>query len=322
MKVTVFGATGFLGSHAAEQALLAGHEVTCVLRQGSDASFLRTLEVTIQFVDFNNHAQLLETIEPESIVINCIADTRPHVSYAEREKIEIDLTSKLFMLAQQAGVRRFIQLSTIMLYGFDRPATPIDETWPPKPEYTYSRVAYAREQALLEQHKEEGTELLILRPSNAIGKRDISFLPNFVKSNRRGLFPVVGGGQWSFSCMDARDVGRALVHLMSVGVSKPEVYLTKGYDTDWPAFKAALDAFMGNETKIMNLPKTAVMLTGRFLEMIFPYGSEPPMTRFQMEVLSYNGLFDDSKIRQTGFKPRYTLVDSFEDAQIISNRSQ
>jgi len=316
MKIIIFGATGFLGSHVAEQAALAGHDVNCIVRQGSNVSFLESLGVTITPVNFSDDEQILNVLSEGAVVHNCIADTRPHASYAERKKIDIDMADKLFTLSQKAGVKRFIQLSTIMAYGFDRPSTAIDETYTPKPKYIYSQVACDREKHLLDLYQENSTELVLVRPSNVIGKRDISFLPNFVKSNRQGLFPVVGGGQWSFSCMDARDVGRAMLHLMTVSASKPEIFLVKGFDIEWLSFKKELDTFLGRKTKVMNLPKGLVMVIGRIMEMVYPYGSEPPMTRFQMEVLSYNGLFDDSKIKATGFETQYSLLDSFQDAEI------
>lgn len=57
-----------------------------------------------------------------------------------------------------------------------------------------------------------------------------------------------------------------------------------------------------------------MMAFSGLFERIVPFGKTPPMTQFDMEVLSTNTLFDDRKIRATGFTPQYSVNDSFEDA--------
>ena len=313
MNIVLFGATGYLGSHIAEQFINRGHQVHCLVRPGSDSGFLNSINATIITVDFSNLKDHSDLIDAQTTVVNCISDTRPHASYKQRGVVEIDLTRQLFELTQAQNAKRFIQLSTVMVYGFDRPDTPIDEEYPLKPKYIYNRIAADREKTLLNYAAKGGTELVIVRPSNTLGKRDKSLLPNFVKSHRQGMFPSVGDGKWSFSCIDARDVGRAFEHLLTVSVAKPEIYLVKGYDLDWPSFKTQLDDFIGKPSKAFNLPKALIMVVGRILEAVYPFGSTPPLTRFDMEVMSCNTLFDDSKIRATGFSPQYQLIDGFKD---------
>ncbi|MCH7522564.1 MAG: NAD-dependent epimerase/dehydratase family protein, partial [Chloroflexi bacterium] len=45
MKILVTGATGFLGSHIAEQLARDGHAVRVLVRRTSDRSFLPGLEI-------------------------------------------------------------------------------------------------------------------------------------------------------------------------------------------------------------------------------------------------------------------------------------
>jgi nucleoside-diphosphate-sugar epimerase len=314
MKTIVFGATGYLGSHVAEQLTLAGHTVICVVRPNSDTAFLQTLPVSIVRVNFGDVAALAAPITQDCVVLNCVADTRMHLSDDERRVVECELTSRLFEAAQKADARRFIQLSTVMAYGFDRPESAIDENFPTKPKYSYSRIACEREQTLLAQHKSSGTELVILRPSNTLGKRDSSALPALLASHEKGLFAVIGGGAWKFSCMDARDVGRAMVHLLDVPVSKPEIFLAKGFDITWLDVKTVLDKLLQRDTKLMNIPKAMAMLIGRVMEAVYPYGKNPALTRFSVEVLSTHTLFDDAKIRATGFQAKYDLMATLRDA--------
>jgi dihydroflavonol-4-reductase len=314
MKTTVFGATGYLGSHTAEQLIEAGHEVVAIVRKGSDCSFLQSLPVRIVRQDFDDVAVLAGEIEHGSTVLNCVADTRMHVSDDERRMVEVGLTSRLFQAAQQAQARRFVQLSTVMIYGFDRPSHAIDETYPLHPVYSYCRIAGEREDALLRLQPDSHMELVMLRPSNTLGKRDSSALPMIMQAHQKGSFAVIGGGDWRYSCMDARDTGLAMVHLMEVPVSKAEIFLACGYDTTWLEVKSALDKLLERETRLVNIPKRPAMGLAWLMERLYPYGKNPPLTRFNVEVLSNHTLFDDSKIRQTGFQPRYDLLETLCDA--------
>lgn len=322
MNTILFGATGYLGSHAAEQLVAAGHDVLFVVRQGSDSSFLNNLlnrasgnqQLSIAAVDFADATALQALLDSAATVINCIAETRMHLSDDDRRKVEVDLTGRLFKAARQAGVKRFIQLSTVMAYGFERPEAAVDENYPCKPVYSYNRIALEREKNLLSLQPQGQTELILFRPSNTLGKRDSSALPAVMKSLAQGKFPVIGGGAWKYSCMDARDVGRALVHLLGVEIQQPEIYLAKGYDITWLDLKAALDKRLGKTSTLQNVPKGLALALGAILEFITPYGKEPLLTRFSATVVSTHTLFDDTKIRKTGFVPRYSLQETLDDA--------
>lgn len=157
-------------------------------------------------------------------------------------------------------------------------------------------------------------QLILLRPSNTLGKRDTSALPGILQAHEKGLFAVVAGGDWQYSCTDARDVGRATAHLLTVAVDKAEIFLLAGYTMSWLSLKAELDQLLSKETRLFNIPKTLGLVIARLLEMIYPYGSSPALTRFSVEVISSHTLFSDDKIRATGFKPRYQLQDTLRDA--------
>jgi len=320
MKIVLFGGTGYLGSHVAQQMVLAGHELNCVVRNGSDSNFLKGLQaenpqlLSITHVNFEQLDTVQALIPSGVTVVNCIAETHMHLSDDQRRKVEVELAGNIFSAAQTVGAKRFMQLSTVMAYGFDRPEEAIDENYPCKPKYSYSKIAVEREENLLALQKEGAMELIILRPSNTMGKRDSAALPSLLASLEKGKFPVVGGGDWKYSCMDARDVGRAMEHLLAVPAKEPEIFLVKSYDITWLDVKEALDKKLGKTSSLMNVPKRLAYCLGWIMEKTTAYGKSPMLTRFSAEVTSTHTLFDDSKIRQTGFKPLYDLEATLDDA--------
>lgn len=323
MNIIVYGGTGFLGSHVVEQLAMAGYKPLCIVRESSKTDFLASLDVDLLIDDFATVTHR-SYINEGDIVINCIADTRRHIRFSEQAKTDIQLTGQLFKLAQTHKAARFIQLSTVMAYGFDRPESAIDERYPlpcsrsksksKSKIYTYNRVAIAREKTLLSLNDESKTELIIVRPSNAIGARDTSFLPNITMPMRFGLFPVVSdrktkGGSWQFSCIDARDVGRAFVHLIDVKINKPEIYLIKGFDLTWLELKNILEKKLNKKCKTIPIPKSFMMASAKLMEWLTPYGTKLPLTQFDVEVISNHTLFDNSKVRSTQFTSQYDLQE-------------
>lgn len=313
MDVVVFGATGYLGGHIAQQIIAAGYSVKAIVRRGGNREFLDSLSCAVSEIDFSD-TSIKSLITHDSYVVNCIADTRMHLSDRQRQVVEIDLTSRIFKLAEEAGAKRFIQLSTVMVYGADRPARAIDENYPLNPRYSYSRIARQREEVLLLLSAQCSMELIIVRPSNTLGSRDSSALPALMRSVEKGFYPVIDGGNWSYSNADARDVGRAFAHLIDIELSSTEIFLMRGYEMTWIELKQKIDDFRGKASHLLNIPKKIALGLGGVMEWIYPYGSSPPLTRFMVETMSNHALFDDSKLRRTGFNPRYELSDTIEDA--------
>lgn len=327
MKIIVYGGTGYIGSHVVEQLREAGYNPLCVVRAHSNTQFLQSLGVDILTDDFDSLSDT-SYINEGDIVINCIADTRRHITYDEQAKTDVQLTSHLFKAAQARHASRFIQLSTVMVYGFDRPKSAIDENYP-LPEfgasnqcYTYNRTAIAREKALTslalsntnKNTNKSTTQLILVRPSNTIGARDTSFIPSITQPMRFGFFSVIGDGKWQFSCIDTRDIGRAFVHLMLLETAHVSTFLVKGFDLNWLELQKALETKIGKPCKTLTIPKALMMGSAKIMEAIMPYGVTLPVTQFDIEVISNHTLFDSRKIESTGFNPEYTLQDCLDAA--------
>lgn len=322
-SVIVFGATGFIGSHVAQQFALANWHVICPVRVNSNTAFLRSIDVQIIEADFVNEASLNDVFFAGAVVINCIAQTHLHVAYAERLVVEVTLASKLFLLADSARCECFIQLSTVMVLGFSKTARELNEQSPYQADYDYNQAAIEREQALLNLSKEHAMRLLILRPSNVLGARDESFLPPFLATHRLGFFTVISGGSYMFSCIDARDVGRAMVHLAllpSSDVVSAGIYHVKGEDTSWLDLKPKLDELLNRKSRLLSLSYWLMYYSAKLCEQVYPYGSNIPMTQFAINVMSTYSVLDDSKIRQTGFANQYTIKDALKDAIEADNK--
>ncbi len=309
MKIVVFGGTGYIGSHVVEQLILAGEVPVCPVRGSSDTQFLKSIKADIQICDFSK-GSLSEIMQSAEVVINCLARPELHLSLEEHRKVDVELTSRVLQQSIKAGVKRFIQLSTVQVYGFHRPSEPIDEDYPVSGDYHFNQVAIEREQALKVIAENSGIELVMLRASNTIGARDPNFL-QIVEAHKKGFFPIFKRGV-RFSCVDTRDVGRAMVWLTKQEQLQHDCYLLKGFDVGWLQIKEKLDRIMGKRSRVIFLPEKIMMILGFVFEKLFPYGSNPPLIRFSVKVMSTNTLFDSSRIENEGFSTCYEVDQMLE----------
>lgn len=308
----VFGASGFIGSHLAEQLRLAGQEVTTPIRRQNPLPLLEHLGCPQPQPDFSDDPALIRCIEGHERVYSCLANPRRHLPLPALREVEVALTCRLIRAAAQAGAQRFTLLSTVMVYGFSRPPQPIDENWPPKPEHPFNRVALEREQAARETADAAGIELVLIRPATTLGCRDRQMLPLF-SAFRRGFFPVFGHGRWRFSAIDARDLGRAMGFLGGLPQAAGQTWLARGYDTDWLALKQTLEQLTGRQARALRMPLPLARALGQLSDTLCPYRIEPSLTRFSVDVMSTDTLFDDRKLRMAGWHPEFTLTDTLQE---------
>lgn len=294
MKAIVFGGTGFIGSHVVEQLYLAGHQVTVVVRETSNITFLESLEVNIVKVDFSNPLDIGKVMEGHEVVYNCTADADLHTQNSLDAPVEITLTKTLIDSAVLHGISRFIQLSTIVIYDF-KSKEPIDETYISHPEYLIQKVNMEREKIIEEVGRKHGIETIILRPASTIGIRDVkSFFSRLFTAYSNDQFPMIGNGCTKVSLIDTRDIGRAMEWLGTYEKVKDDngIYLLKGFDTTWYQLKEEIDRVTGRNAKIVQLPTSEQTI--------------------MVKNFTVNRIWNDNKIRKLGFNTSYSLTNAVE----------
>jgi nucleoside-diphosphate-sugar epimerase len=244
-------------------------------------------------------------------VVNCTADVRPNQNLDTYRKTQVGLTRELLQAAHIAKANRFMQLSTIEVYG-SQPTTPIDEKFTPHPRYAFQQSCLEREQAVIEFCKKTKMEYVIVRPSGTFGKRN-SLSEMMVKNHQSGIFQLLGNGRNRFSAIDTRDIGRAFEFLAANPDAANEIFLIKGYDTCMNDIHKTFDQIIGHNSKRRALPTALAYAIAAIMEMTTPRDKIPMLTRFIVHAMTITKLYDDSKIRRLGFVPKYSLVDTVRE---------
>ena len=161
LPVLVTGGSGFVGSHLASRLAAAGARVRALVRRRGEYPGLSSSNVSQMEGDFVDPETARRACEGMELVVHSAATIGSDL--AEARRVNAGGTAALAAAAREAGCRRFIHVSTISVYDWERGGSVVDETAPLKtiekayphtpaasPHYGLSK-AEARYHTLVEQ---------------------------------------------------------------------------------------------------------------------------------------------------------------------------
>lgn len=207
MRILVTGATGFLGSHIAEQLARDGHAVRVLLRHTSDRSFLRGLECEEALGDITQPETLPAAVVGVEAVVHAAGLVKAR-SAQEFEAVNAQGTANLLSaLASADRLRRFVYISSLAAHGPSEDGRPRPLAAPPQPVTAYGR-SKLRAEEFVRSWAGDGRSAAIIRPPVIYGPRDRELLP-FFRLTRRRLAPLLGDGTNVISLVYVEDGARA-----------------------------------------------------------------------------------------------------------------
>src|SRR5262245_25179056 len=141
MRILITGATGKVGSRLAKRLALRGHQIRALVRAPGGTTALSEYHVEIVRGDLLDHGSLEAAVNGVDAVVHCAA-LYFHGSTSDQAHAVNDLgTQRLAELARAAGARRFVFISTGLVYGGNggRPARE-DDPCAPSPGFFASKL--------------------------------------------------------------------------------------------------------------------------------------------------------------------------------------
>ena len=188
--ILLTGGTGFVGKQL-YSALIKSHKVLCALRNKRSPDFGECVEIS----EIDKKTQWGDALSGVNCVIHCAA--RVHIMndsssdpLAEFRVVNTEGTLNLARQAAEAGVKRFVFLSSIKVNGEStsglQPFTAFDAR---SPEDAYGISKSEAEEQLLALGKETGMDIVIIRPPLVYGEGVIANFESLMKLVGKG-FPL------------------------------------------------------------------------------------------------------------------------------------
>jgi len=307
LRVLVTGATGFVGSAIAEHCRQAGMVVKTMGRKapGEDSP--------------DGYVQA-DITKPESLAavmsdVDCVVHSAGLAHQFNKTDDElfvrnnIEGTANVAQAAANAGVKHFVLISSITVYGA-RDSGMCDESAPCEPKTFYAESKLRAEERAREIIGSTGACLTILRLSVVYGEGDGGNILRLMRTVDRRRFVWIGRGENRKTIVHRDDVARACVTVLGRECQGTSVYNLCGYAPQMRELVEIMSRALGRKPPRWHIPrglaltlsKTATVLTGRHAKFVTLH-----------EVIKkwlINDLFDGQKFRRDyGFEPQVSLEE-------------
>jgi dihydroflavonol-4-reductase len=215
MRVTLTGATGFIGWHVARALVARGDVLTCLCRPTSDRADLEDLDITWVVGDLCDKASLHRAIAGAEVLFHCAADYRLYArDPAELYRNNVEGTRNVLEAAAETGVRKVVYTSSVGTLGLSGRAPANENARAGLDEMVgdYKRSKFLAER-VVDEWVARGLPVVLVSPSTPVGERDAKPTPTgrIVVDFLQGRLPAyVDTG---LNLVDVRDV--AVGHLLA-----------------------------------------------------------------------------------------------------------
>jgi nucleoside-diphosphate-sugar epimerase len=257
-KVLLTGASGFLGGQVINRLVYSDkYHPLALVRNVLDhlPPFLQR-EIG-SFLD--NDTDLSEILYGQDTVIHCAA--RAHVfkcesgdPYLAYRRINVDGTLMLARQAAEAGVRRFIFISSIGVNGniSARPFKADDASNPAEP---YARSKWEAEQGLWQIQSETGIEVVIIRPPLVYGFGAPGNFGSLVHWIKKGVPLPLGAVHNRRSLVGIDNLVDLIIHCIDHPAAANQVFLAAdGEDLSTTELLRCVGEAMGHPARLIPIP--------------------------------------------------------------------
>jgi nucleoside-diphosphate-sugar epimerase len=174
MKVLVTGASGFIGKALCMQLHNAGHEVIGLVRSDTKDGDLDIFHAVGGMENNSYWDGARRYIKNVEVVFHLASmlriDSHDKDGSQKMRDINIAGTSRLLNIAREAGVRRFVYLSSISVNGSVTDSRPFTEESAVNPGSAYAQSKFEAEKLIANASENSTIETVIIRPPMVLGK--------------------------------------------------------------------------------------------------------------------------------------------------------
>lgn len=304
--VFVTGGTGFLGRHLIPALCRAGYTLRILTRQPQANTWLRRYpRVEIVSGDLLEPESYRAALDGCRWIVHAGGVFRFWGDPAAFHSANVTGTENLLQAALDAGVERFIHISTAAVIGQPDRVREMDETYPASPAEPYQVSKLMGETAALRYHEDHGLPVIILRPGAYYGPLGhYAFNRLFFRDPMRGIGMQLDGGTYIQFPVYIDDVVQGILLAFERGLPG-EVYHICG---DWITHREAFDIVYAEADlwwPRLRIPGWMGIWTSRTLSWLGTLIGREPFWPINLRSYVYNywRISSEKARRELGFAP-------------------
>ena len=306
MKITLIGASGFVGTRLIE--LLKQNNYFLQNVDKKQSRFHSEITVIADVLDKNNLVTLLDNTD---VVILLAAEHRDDVTPPSLYyDVNVGGMRNTLEAMEANGVKRIIFTSSVAVYGLNKNNP--TETYPADPFNHYGKSKWEAEKVLQEWYKvHPDWNINVIRPTVIFGERNRGNVYNLLKQISSGRFLMVGKGNNKKSMAYVGNIVAFIKFLIENKTTGYEVY---NY-IDKPDF--TMNELVDHVSKVLNkhipsvhYPLWLGMLGGFCFDVLaFITRRKLIISSVRVKKFCATTQFDATKVQNTDFRAPYTLAE-------------
>jgi dihydroflavonol-4-reductase len=318
VKVLITGGTGFIGSRLALECLQRGDSVL-VLGQQNNASesenkqLIESSGAKVSLVSVTDRDALFKALPSIDLVYH-LAAAQHEANVSEQRFWDVNVTGTRNVLEASihAGVKRFIQGSTIGVYGSALEGK-INEDSPLRPDNIYGVTKLEAEKLVLSF--KDRIPGVVIRISETYGPGDRRLLKLF-RGIKKSLFFKIGSGKNLHHPIFIADLIEGLVLASASDAALGKIFVLAGKEA--VTTNQMVDVIaerLGTQIPKLRLPLSPLLLAATMMETVLrPMGIQPPLHRRRMDFFKKSFVFlQEKSFKQLGFIPKFSFKQGVEE---------
>jgi nucleoside-diphosphate-sugar epimerase len=304
--VFVTGASGFIGRHIVRLLIQHDYKVRALVRRTPTLPFDPSVDLIA------GDLTRPETYEPALSGVSAVV----HSALTEDFSGDIQATSTLRNLSARAGVKQFIHLSSIVVYGNPQSGDITEATPPVLAADRYSQTKLAIEGVFKSDSR--SPEVAILRLGCVYGPRGGWWTQALLDAMSRGKHILVNAGTGTANLIHVEDVAATVLLLLAQPNSGPRIFnVTDGAPVPWKLYFSALEGIL-ERTATVSMSAEEARQYGR--KWLNPSLLRRVIRKMQgsahihalddraIDFFASTAVYSNSKaIESLGFRPKYDL---------------
>ena len=232
-RILITGASGFIGSHIAEEALRRDMETWVAVRSTSSLEYLKDERLHLLTLDLSSTQQMREAMRGMSFdyVVHAAGATKA-LSSSTFFEVNTEGTKHLVEALKSSipSLKRLIFISSLSIFGpihEQQPYKDITDSDTPNPNTAYGKSKLAAEEWL---KREGGIPFTILRPTGVYGPREKDYML-MADSIRRGMDVAVGFQPQALTFIFVSDIVEAVFQAMKSDKTAGKAYILSDGET-------------------------------------------------------------------------------------------
>jgi len=315
MKITLIGASGFVGTRLIELFLRGKKCFAPIIIQNIDKQQSPFYpEITI-IADVRDKEKLKILLQDQDVVVLLAAEHRDDVSPTSLYyDVNVEGTRNVLEAMDTCGVKKIIFTSSVAVYGLNKNNP--NEEHPADPFNHYGKSKWQAEEVLREWYEKntENKMLTIVRPSVIFGERNRGNVYNLLRQISSGRFLKVGACNNKKSMAYVGNVVSLLAQLIEnkLGynvynyIDKPDLCMNELVDV--------VGKSIGKKIPSIKIPYFLGMLGGYCFDILAKIsGKKFSISSVRVKKFCATTQFDATKVYSSGFNALYTLVEGLDN---------